>query len=278
MEIEGGRAYLEMLNHGVSEETAQAIATGVGGINAMLETLQLDELLKAYTILDKAGADDTLMSILLRAITNRTLDTVAETGQEDLQELVTIAGTQLGSKIDTGEWVYSFADMVKRLWDTTKESLLTFGLTNIPSVVNNVSTQSDNRFVTESVATASPTFANSKDQLYQNSKKIEPIKGYEDVVVHGDMYGFVFKNADGVESTVSVHEFADILKESGLYNGGDIRLISCETGKPGALAAQGLANKLDVNPPGNVSSVIGQFSNADVPRLVSVLGSVIFSI
>lgn len=57
MEIEGGNAYLEMLNHGVSEETAQAIATGVGGINAMLETLQLDELLKVYTILDKAGAD-----------------------------------------------------------------------------------------------------------------------------------------------------------------------------------------------------------------------------
>lgn len=32
--------------------------------------------------------------------------------------------------------------MVKRLWDTTKESLLTFGLTNIPSVVNNVTQQS----------------------------------------------------------------------------------------------------------------------------------------
>lgn len=83
--------------------------------------------------------------------------------------------------------------------------------------------------------------------MYQNSKKIEPIKGYEDVVVHGDMYGFVFKNTDGIESVVSVHEFADILKESGLYNGGDIRLISCETGKPGALTAQGLANKLEVN-------------------------------
>lgn len=87
------------------------------------------------------------MSVLLRAITSRTLDTVAETGQEDLQELVTIAGTQLGSKIDTGEWVYSFSDMVKRLWDTTKESLRTFGLTNIPSVVNNVGTQNNKFFV-----------------------------------------------------------------------------------------------------------------------------------
>ena len=124
---------------------------------------------------------------------------------------------------------------------------MTFGLTNIPSTVHNVSVQNHNRIVTESIATASPTFANSKDRLYQNSKMIEPIEGFEDVVVHGDMNGFVFKNADGVESTVSVYEFADILKESGLYNGGDIRLISCETGKPGALAAQGLANKLGVN-------------------------------
>ena len=104
MEIEGGRAYLEMLNNGVSEETARAIATGVGGINALLETAQLDELLKAYKVLGKTGADDTLMSILLREITNRTLDTAAETGQEVLQEGVTIGGTQLGSKIDTGEW------------------------------------------------------------------------------------------------------------------------------------------------------------------------------
>ena len=61
------------------------------------------------------------------------------------------------------------------------------------------------------------------------------------------MYGFVFKNADGVESTVSVLEFAHILKESGLYHGGDVRLISCETGKSGSITAQGLADELGVN-------------------------------
>ena len=56
-EIEGGLAYLEMLGNGVSEETARAIATGVGAVNAGLEFAQLDELLKAYKVLDKAGAD-----------------------------------------------------------------------------------------------------------------------------------------------------------------------------------------------------------------------------
>ena len=147
MEIEGGRAYLEMLNNGVSEETARAIATGVGGVNALLETAQLDELLKAYKVLGKAGADDTFLDIVLRELKKRGIDTVTETLQEDLQELVTIGGAQLGSKIDTGEWAYNLGEVGTRLWDTAKESALTFGLTNIPSTVHNVSTQNHNRLI-----------------------------------------------------------------------------------------------------------------------------------
>ena len=80
-----------------------------------------------------------------------------------------------GSKIDTGEWAYNLAETLQLLWDTTKESALTF---NVPSTVHNVSTQNHNSIAQNSVATASPTFANSKDRLYQNSKKIEPIEGY----------------------------------------------------------------------------------------------------
>ena len=70
-----------------------------------------------------------------------------ETGQEDLQEPVTIAGTQLGSKIDTGEWAYNLAEVLQRLWDTTKESVLTFGLTNTLSTGHNITAQNHNRLV-----------------------------------------------------------------------------------------------------------------------------------
>lgn len=226
-------------------------------------------------------------------------DITTEVAQEDLQELVTIGGVQLGSRLDTGKWAYTADEVGERLWDTTKNSLLTFALTNAPAAGHNIHVHMRAKIASDGyaklyagimpsdaelramgisesealgalavfemekteessdatidtganldVATASPTFANSKDQLYQNSKNIKRINGYEDVVVHGDMYGFVFKNADGEESTVSVREFAHILKESGLYNGGDIRLISCETGKTGSLAAQGLADELGVN-------------------------------
>jgi len=45
---------------------------------------------------------------------------------------------------------------------------------------------------------------------------------------------------------VSVKEFAEILQNSPVYNGGPIRLISCETGAEGAVSAQYLANYLNV--------------------------------
>lgn len=149
LEVEGGLAYLEMIDNGVSEETARAIATGVGAVNAGLEFLQLDELLKAYKVLDKVGADDSLLKIVIRELTDRGVDIATETGQELLQETTTIAGTQLGSKLDTGEWAYNFGEVTGRLRNTAKESALTFGLTNIPSTFYNIDTQNRNRLAAQ---------------------------------------------------------------------------------------------------------------------------------
>ena len=69
---------------------------------------------------------------------------------------------------------------------------------------------------------------------------------YEDVVVHGDKYSFVFKDADGNESNVSAAEFAQILQKSGRINGKPVRLLSCETGAEDAVTAQALADELGV--------------------------------
>ena len=94
---------------------------------------------------------------------------------------------------------------------------------------------------------ASLIFMHHADQFTSNAAKIQPIDGYEDVVVHGDKIGFEFRNADGKSENVSVQEFANILRDSPAYHGGDIRLISCETGADGATSAQALANSLKVN-------------------------------
>ncbi len=71
------------------------------------------------------------MRTVLLYICSRTVSST-ETGQEVLQEGVTTAGAQLGSKLDMGDWAYSFGDVTDRLWNTAKDSALTFGLTNIP--------------------------------------------------------------------------------------------------------------------------------------------------
>ena len=89
-------------------------------------------------------------------------------------------------------------------------------------------------------------FVNSSDQLYENAKKIKPLEDYEDIVIHGDKTGFAFKDKDGNESNINVKEFAEIYKNSGLYKGGKIRLISCETAADGAMTAQWFADEMGV--------------------------------
>lgn len=48
-------------------------------------------------------------------------------------------------RLDTGEWVYTSREVADRLWDTTKASLLGFGLTNTVPMGHNVYTQTRNR-------------------------------------------------------------------------------------------------------------------------------------
>ena len=90
-------------------------------------------------------------------------------------------------------------------------------------------------------------YMNSSDALYQYSKKIKAIDGFEDMVIHGDKFGFEIRDKDGNTAAVyTPREFADILKQDPNYHGGNIRLISCETGIEDVGAAQMLANQLGV--------------------------------
>ena len=144
-EIEAGYAYKEMLDNGISEETASKIATGVGIGNAALEFVQLDELAKSFKILDKIGADDSIIGAVKRELTRRGVDIAKETAQEVAQEGVTIAGTQIGSKIDTGKWAYDSGDVLGRLGDTAASSALSFGMLNVPGGAYNVYQQTSGK-------------------------------------------------------------------------------------------------------------------------------------
>lgn len=127
-EIESGLAYEEMINCGIPPETARNVAIGVGGVNAALEAVQLDDLWKSCKIL---GANENTASAakrLVRYLLTRTEHIAKETSQEVLQEANTIAATQGASMIENGEWAYSADEVTDRLTGVAEDSLATFAV------------------------------------------------------------------------------------------------------------------------------------------------------
>ncbi len=137
LEIEAGHAYNEMVEAGISEETAKKVALGVGSVNAGLELLQVDELVDAYKVTKSSGATKTVTKKIFDELKDRGIDVAKETAQEVAQEGVTIAGTQAASKLENGEFAYNADDVKNRLLDTAKSSALTFGMMNVPATAKN---------------------------------------------------------------------------------------------------------------------------------------------
>ena len=138
-EIEAGLAYDEMLENGVSPETAKKVAQAVGGVNAALELIPMDELVKTYKILKSnpatVAAADTLSKRLLDVGVVLAKSVGKETAQEVAQEATTIHGVQQATKMDTGKKAYTGEEIGDRLVDTAISSALTFGLMNVPNAV-----------------------------------------------------------------------------------------------------------------------------------------------
>lgn len=157
-EIEAGLAYNEMLENGVSEKTARNVAAIVGGVNAGLEALQLDELAKSVQILKNNPLTGNASKRLSQYLIDRALSLGDETLQEVLQEGSTIAGAQIANKTDNGQWAYSSGEVIDRLKDTAASAALSFGVAGLPSTVldsaniyrtNKYSTQAAQRGVQE---------------------------------------------------------------------------------------------------------------------------------
>ena len=139
LEIEAGHAYNEMIENGISEETAKNIALAVGGVNAGLDFLQVDELFKAFKVLNKTGATDTVVKRISKELLARGIDVAKETAQEVAQEGATIAGVQLANKKEKGEWAYTGEEVASRLGETAVSSALSFGVLNVPAGASHVS-------------------------------------------------------------------------------------------------------------------------------------------
>lgn len=125
--IEAGLAYRELLEAGVSPETASLIASGTGVINAGIELLQIDELAKSAKILTSNPGTQNIGANLAKSLYKYGVNVFSNTAEEVAQELTTIGGVQLGSKIDTGEYAYSGEEVSERIGETAKSSALGFG-------------------------------------------------------------------------------------------------------------------------------------------------------
>lgn len=133
---EKGASYREQIESGVDPKKASYISTGVGAVNAGLEFIQFDKLLKGFKFA-KAMNDLPAMKQIGLEIAKRTGDIAKETGQEVLQEGVSIAGANIGKKM-SGIELDSKEDVKNRLKDTAVSSALSFGLMGVPGTIGSI--------------------------------------------------------------------------------------------------------------------------------------------
>lgn len=136
-EVSAGNTYETLKKLGVSDEVARNTSYGTGMVVALLESMQLDELVDAYTFGVKSGAADDLLKVIGNEIIKRTKNSAVETTEEVLQEIASIGGESIAYGIDKGENLYSWEEIQKRLDDTATTSLVGFGAMNVPAVAFN---------------------------------------------------------------------------------------------------------------------------------------------
>lgn len=110
--------------------------------------------------------------------------------------------------------------------------------------------------VTENMVKASKIeanglFVNKSEQLHRFAQNIPPIEGYEDFTCHADADSF-YIDLGGLGQaedffSLTPEEYAERIKASTTYKGGNVRIISCQAGAKENGAAQRLADALGVD-------------------------------
>lgn len=102
----------------------------------------------------------------------------------------------------------------------------------------------------DTIMKLSSLFVNSNDNLYLNSKKIKPLEGYSDIVMHGTPSELIARGNDGEEWCYNAREAAELIRNSREFIENPdrpIRLISCNTGQGENCIAQQISDILGVD-------------------------------
>lgn len=99
----------------------------------------------------------------------------------------------------------------------------------------------------EDLSVFARVYVNKDDPLYELSKSIKPIDGFEDFMIHGQPNLVEHETNNGQWVQYTPQDFADFLiEEKDEYHGGNIRLLSCKSGMLDDGFAQKLANIMGV--------------------------------
>lgn len=93
----------------------------------------------------------------------------------------------------------------------------------------------------------SSIFVNSNDSFYQNAKKIKPLDGYSDIIMHGSPTKLLAFDNNNAELSYNAKEAAELIRNSREFCGKPIRLISCNTGQGNNCIAQQISDILGVD-------------------------------
>lgn len=113
------------------------------------------------------------------------------------------------------------------------------------------SSQQEYNMARASKIEANGLFVNRNEKLHRYAKNIKPLEGYEDFTCHADADSFYIDvGGAGKEDDffkLTPQEYAERIKASPTYKGGNIRIISCQAGAKEDGAAQRLADALGVS-------------------------------
>lgn len=198
-------------------------------------------LKRQVAAIEAGGGDASAERSKLRKAQKGYTDFTEQTGLKKQPARTQTASVKSEKAVDKA---YKTADVktptTKEIKAQGAESSANKGLTN--------TVKSDTISSENGLAKASSIFLNKKEKLFRYAPKIKPEEGFEDIVSHAtpntfeiDMVG----NGDEKDfMPFSPREFAERIRNSSGYHGGDIRLIACQAGAEKDGAAQQVADIL----------------------------------
>lgn len=142
LDREGGGLYLDMVEKGISEDTARTLALAGGTLIGAIELLQFKTLSKPFRMAFSKVAGTKVGKQAISAVVGRYAQTVGkEVGQEELQEITALVTETLAGVIEENPGATpTREEWVNRLYETFTRSLAGMGVIALPGAGVDVAT------------------------------------------------------------------------------------------------------------------------------------------